>query len=128
MKKQLPSQVDEKKTSNLSILHSALLYIQSLKRKERELEHEMERLAREKIAAQQRLNGLKKEIASQYDNFDFSAILGEQSPSSTVENSGETKMQEVSSPSPTPPPPTERVTVPQLPKQQPVPNGVKEVS
>ncbi|KAF2885448.1 hypothetical protein ILUMI_20728 [Ignelater luminosus] len=48
LKKQLPSQVDEKKTSNLSILHSALLYIQSLKRKERELEHEMERLAREK--------------------------------------------------------------------------------
>ncbi|CAG9853527.1 unnamed protein product [Phyllotreta striolata] len=77
LKKQLPSRQDEKKPSNLSILHSALRYIQALKRKERELEHEMERLAREKISAQQRLAVLKKDIMSHYDNIDFSKILPE---------------------------------------------------
>ncbi|KAJ8916610.1 hypothetical protein NQ315_000255 [Exocentrus adspersus] len=77
LKKQLPATQDEKKTSNLSILHSALRYIQTLKRKERELEHEMERLAREKISAQQRLAVLKKEISSHYDNVDFSKLLPE---------------------------------------------------
>ncbi|KAJ8935185.1 hypothetical protein NQ314_012941 [Rhamnusium bicolor] len=75
LKKQLPATQDEKKTSNLSILHSALRYIQTLKRKERELEHEMERLAREKINAQQRLAVLKKDISSHYDNVDFSKLL-----------------------------------------------------
>lgn len=34
-----------------------------LRRKERECEHEMERLAREKIASQQRLAALKREIS-----------------------------------------------------------------
>ncbi|KAF5292648.1 hypothetical protein FQR65_LT11200 [Abscondita terminalis] len=77
LKKQLPAQADEKKTSNLSILHSALRYIQSLKRKERELEHEMERLAREKITAQQRLAVLKKEIVVQCDNVDLNVLLPE---------------------------------------------------
>lgn len=77
LKKQLPQTQDEKKTSNLSILHSALRCIQSLKRKERELEHEMERLARDKIAAQQKLAVLKKDIASHFDNVDFSKILPE---------------------------------------------------
>ncbi|XP_023019853.2 uncharacterized protein [Leptinotarsa decemlineata] len=77
LKKQLPSTQDEKKTSNLSILHSALRYIQTLKRKERELEHEMERLAREKISAQQRLAVLKKDISSHFDNVDFSKLLPE---------------------------------------------------
>nr|CAH7717914.1 unnamed protein product [Callosobruchus chinensis] len=76
LKKQIPSQED-KKTSNLSILHSAFRYIQTLKRKERELEHEMERLAREKISHQQRLAILKKEISSHYDNVDFSKLLPE---------------------------------------------------
>jgi hypothetical protein len=80
LKKQLPQTQDEKKTSNLSILHSALRCIQSLKRKERELEHEMENLAREKIAAQQRLALLKKEISSHYDNVDFAKILPESVP------------------------------------------------
>ncbi|CAG9821422.1 unnamed protein product [Phaedon cochleariae] len=87
LKKQLPASQDEKKTSNLSILHSALRYIQTLKRKERELEHEMERLAREKITSQQRLAVLKKEISSRYDNVDFSKLLPEMaspSPSSSL--------------------------------------------
>ncbi|XP_023312467.1 max-binding protein MNT-like, partial [Anoplophora glabripennis] len=88
LKKQLPSTQDEKKTSNLSILHSALRYIQTLKRKERELEHEMERLAREKISAQQRLAVLKKEISSHYDNVDFSKLLPDVVPS--MQNGGGT--------------------------------------
>ncbi|XP_057671510.1 max-binding protein MNT-like [Diorhabda carinulata] len=81
LKKQLPTTQDEKKPSNLSILHSALRYIQTLKRKERELEHEMERLARKKIIAKQRLAVLKKDM-SHYDNIDISKILpeGDSSP------------------------------------------------
>lgn len=42
----------------------ALHWSQVLRRKERECEHEMERLAREKIAAQQRLAALKREVTS----------------------------------------------------------------
>lgn len=63
LKRQLPTTPDDKKTSNLSILGSAIRYIQVLRRKERDCEHEMERLAREKIAAQQRLSALKREIS-----------------------------------------------------------------
>ncbi|KAK7871748.1 hypothetical protein R5R35_014018 [Gryllus longicercus] len=77
LKRQLPQAQDEKKSSNLSILHSALRYIQTLRRKEREFEHEMERLAREKIAAQQRLANLKKELSAQWDHLDFGALLPE---------------------------------------------------
>lgn len=87
LKKHLPSQQDEKKTSNLSILHSALRYIQTLKRKERELEHEMERLAREKIAAQQRLAVLKKDISAHYDNVDFSKLLPDIVPATPTSSS-----------------------------------------
>lgn len=89
LKKQLPPPQDDKKTSNLTILHSALRHIQQLRRKERDLEHEMERLAREKIAAQQRLVALKKEISTHYDIVDFSKILPEvitASPSATCTN------------------------------------------
>ncbi|KPJ15949.1 Max-binding protein MNT [Papilio machaon] len=63
LKRQLPATSDDKKTSNLSILGSAIRYIQVLRRKERECEHEMERLAREKIAAQQRLAALRREVS-----------------------------------------------------------------
>ncbi|OWR54821.1 max binding protein mnt [Danaus plexippus plexippus] len=63
LKRQLPAAGDDKKTSNLSILGSAIRYIQVLRRKERECEHEMERLAREKIAAQQRLAALRRDAA-----------------------------------------------------------------
>ncbi|KAJ9574531.1 hypothetical protein L9F63_008304, partial [Diploptera punctata] len=75
LKRQLPVTQDEKKSSNLSILHSALRHIQTLRRKEREFEHEMERLAREKIAAQQRLAMLKKELSAQWDHIDFNTLL-----------------------------------------------------
>ncbi|XP_015597098.1 mucin-3B isoform X2 [Cephus cinctus] len=78
LKRQLPSQ-DEKKSSNLSILHAAIKHIQAQRKKERDYEHEMERLAREKIAAQQRLAALKKELAATWDHIDFNTLLPEQS-------------------------------------------------
>ncbi|KAF8792167.1 Max-binding protein MNT like protein [Argiope bruennichi] len=68
LKKQLPN-MDDRKTSNLSILRNAIRFIQNLKRKERESEHELERLAREKISFQQRLSTLKKEVANHLDAY-----------------------------------------------------------
>ncbi|CAG9772721.1 unnamed protein product [Ceutorhynchus assimilis] len=99
LKKQLPANGDEKKTSNLSILHSALKYIQILKRRERDYEHEMERLAREKITHQQRLATLKKD--SHFDNVDFSKLIPEipSSTTSITQNGGKIEYM-ASSPSP----------------------------
>ena len=51
--------------------------MQALRRKEREYEHEMERLAREKITAQQRLGLLKKELSATWEHIDFSTLLPE---------------------------------------------------
>ncbi|XP_034936787.1 mucin-5AC-like isoform X2 [Chelonus insularis] len=79
LKKQLPAQ-DEKKSSNLSILHAAIRHIQALRRKERDYEHEMEKLAREKIASQQRVAVLKRELSATWDHIDFSTLLQEQTP------------------------------------------------
>lgn len=75
LKKQIPMTPDEKKTSNLSILGAAIRHIQTLKRKEREYEHEMERLAKEKISAQNRILCLKREL-QQWD-IDISKFLPE---------------------------------------------------
>ncbi|CAN7937585.1 unnamed protein product [Ixodes hexagonus] len=83
LKRQLPN-MDDRKTSNLTILRGALRYITSLKRREREYEHEMERLAREKIAAQQRLAVLKKDLSLQLDYLDMSAILPDQDNETTT--------------------------------------------
>nr|XP_033337808.1 putative uncharacterized protein DDB_G0282129 isoform X1 [Megalopta genalis] len=83
LKRQLPQQ-DEKKSSNLSILHAAIRHIQTLRRKERDCEHEMERLAREKIAAQQKLLALKKELSATWDHIDFNTLLPEQSSATDV--------------------------------------------
>ncbi|XP_036393476.1 max-binding protein MNT [Megalops cyprinoides] len=74
LKKNIPT-VEEKKTSNLSVLRSALRYIQTLKRKEKEYEHEMERLAREKIATQQRLAELRKELSQCLDVLEIERVL-----------------------------------------------------
>ncbi|XP_060743943.1 max-binding protein MNT [Tachysurus vachellii] len=74
LKKNIPN-VDEKKTSNLSVLRSALRYIQTLKRKEKEYEHEMERLAREKISIQQRLSELKNELSQRMDIIEVERLL-----------------------------------------------------
>lgn len=83
LKRQLPVYANEKKASNLSILHSALCYIQALKRREIELEHEMEQLAREKIAHQQKLVVLKKEVQAQCDSIDITTLL-DVSPATTI--------------------------------------------
>ncbi|XP_049581435.1 max-binding protein MNT [Syngnathus scovelli] len=74
LKKNIPN-IDEKKTSNLSVLRSALRYIQTLKRKEKEYEHEMERLAREKIATQQHLEDLKNELSQWMDVVEIERVL-----------------------------------------------------
>ncbi|XP_041850456.1 max-binding protein MNT [Melanotaenia boesemani] len=74
LKKNIPN-IDEKKTSNLSVLRSALRYIQTLKRKEKEYEHDMERLAREKIATQQRLAELKNELSQWMDAIEIDRVL-----------------------------------------------------
>ncbi|XP_061595704.1 MAX network transcriptional repressor b isoform X2 [Cololabis saira] len=74
LKKNVPN-VDEKKTSNLSVLRSALRYIQTLKRKEKEYEHDMERLAREKISMQQRLAELKNELGQSMDVMEIERVL-----------------------------------------------------
>uniref|UniRef100_A0A3Q1FRH2 Max-binding protein MNT n=1 Tax=Acanthochromis polyacanthus TaxID=80966 RepID=A0A3Q1FRH2_9TELE len=74
LKKNIPN-IDEKKTSNLSVLRSALRYIQTLKRKEKEYEHDMERLAREKIATQQRLSELKNELSQWMDVIEIDRVL-----------------------------------------------------
>ncbi|KAF3692818.1 Max-binding protein MNT Myc antagonist MNT [Channa argus] len=74
LKKNIPN-IDEKKTSNLSVLRSALRYIQTLKRKEKEYEHDMERLAREKIATQQQLAELKNELSQWMDVIEIDRVL-----------------------------------------------------
>lgn len=48
-----------------------------LKRKEREFEHEMERLAKEKIAKQQQIILLRRELSAHIDNFDSTIILND---------------------------------------------------
>ena len=59
--------------SNLKSFHEFPLEFQFLKRKERELEHEMERLAKEKIASQNKMLCLKREF-TQWD-IDFTKLL-----------------------------------------------------
>jgi len=44
----------------------------------------MERLAREKIAAQQRLVALKKELNATWDHIDINSLLLEQNPGTDV--------------------------------------------
>lgn len=48
---------------------------QTLKRKEKEYEHDMERLAREKIATQQRLAELKNEVGQWMDVMEIDRLL-----------------------------------------------------
>lgn len=74
LKKNIPN-IEEKKTSNLSVLRSALRYIQTLKRKEKEYEHDMERLAREKIATQQHLAELKNDLSQWMEVMEIERLL-----------------------------------------------------
>lgn len=66
------------------IANQNFLFLKILKRKEREYEHDMERLAREKIAFQQRLSMLKKDLASQLDHIDVSAIPDDENETTTT--------------------------------------------
>ncbi|XP_013860752.1 max-binding protein MNT [Austrofundulus limnaeus] len=99
LKKNVPN-IDEKKTSNLSVLRSALRYIQTLKRKEKEYEHDMERLAREKIATQQRLAELKNELSQWMDVVEIDRVLRqtaqpeEDQASTSTASEGEDAMEE----------------------------------
>lgn len=92
LKRQLPTCQEEKKCSNLSILHAANRYISALKRKERDYEHEMERLAREKISAQQRLATLKKDLAAQWDHIDINALYPDCTDSALAEMSARVRL------------------------------------
>ncbi|CAN9501109.1 unnamed protein product [Ophioblennius macclurei] len=132
LKKNVPN-VDEKKTSNLSVLRSALRYIQTLKRKEKEYEHEMERLAREKIATQQRLAELKNELSQCMDVMEIDRVLrqtiqpeDDQASTSTASEGEENFDQDVDEdapapPPPAPPPPSLPPTTASLPKPPPPP-------
>ncbi|XP_041348977.1 uncharacterized protein LOC121368351 [Gigantopelta aegis] len=62
LKKQIPF-MEDKKTSNLSVLRGSLKYIQNLKRKEKEYEHELQHLAQEKSRLRDRIKQLKMELA-----------------------------------------------------------------
>ncbi|XP_065218642.1 RNA polymerase II elongation factor Ell-like isoform X2 [Planococcus citri] len=93
LKSQVPAIQDEKKPSNLTILRTAIRYVQILRRREQELETELERLAREKIINQQRLTTLKKELTAQWDHIDFNSLLPESvesKPNGNIENGGGT--------------------------------------
>nr|XP_015817033.2 LOW QUALITY PROTEIN: max-binding protein MNT [Nothobranchius furzeri] len=112
LKKNVPN-VDEKKTSNLSVLRSALRYIQTLKRKEKEYEHEMERLAREKISTQQRLAELKNELSQCMDVMEIDRVLrqtiqpeDDQASTSTASEGEDNYEQEMDEDAPAPPVPT----------------------
>ncbi|XP_031136528.1 MAX network transcriptional repressor b isoform X1 [Sander lucioperca] len=112
LKKNVPN-VDEKKTSNLSVLRSALRYIQTLKRKEKEYEHEMERLAREKIATQQRLTELKNELSQCMDVIEIDRVLrqtmqpeDDQASTSTASEGEDNFEQDIDEDFPAPPAPT----------------------
>lgn len=61
LKKQIP-QLEEKKTSNLSVLRGSLKLIQTLKRKERENELELQKLAQEKSRLRDRFDHLQNEL------------------------------------------------------------------
>lgn len=116
LKKQLPRTPDERKASNLSILHAAINYIRSLKKLEQEYEHEMERLARIKIQHQQNYTQLKKEIG----DIDVSTQIPELH---NALHNVEVKVE----PSEIVPPP-DKIPLPRVSSCQPHVNGIKEVS
>lgn len=48
---------------------------QILRKREEELENELERLAKEKIVNQQRMTTLKKELSAQWDHINFNSLI-----------------------------------------------------
>ncbi|XP_034062405.1 MAX network transcriptional repressor b isoform X2 [Gymnodraco acuticeps] len=124
LKKNVPN-VDEKKTSNLSVLRSALRYIQTLKRKEKEYEHEMERLAREKISTQQRLAELKNELSQCMDVMEIDRVLrqtiqpeDDQASTSTASEGEDNFEQDIDDDDPAPPAPPSLSKSPVIHAQQ----------
>ncbi|KAL3856833.1 hypothetical protein ACJMK2_011546 [Sinanodonta woodiana] len=95
LKKQIPN-MEDKRTSNLSILRGSLRYVQTLKRKEKEYEQEMQRLAREKIMLQERLDTLKSELAKM--NIDVDLKVWTQNSIPDDDNSSYTTVTESGSP------------------------------
>ncbi|XP_064612747.1 max-binding protein MNT-like [Liolophura sinensis] len=77
LKYQVPS-IQDKKTSNLTILRGALRYIQVLRRKEKDFEQEMQKWALEKIALQQRIQGLKSDLNKMNIEFDLDLWVSNQ--------------------------------------------------
>lgn len=59
---------------NNNILFCFDCHLQQLKRKEKENEHEMERLAKEKIAKQEKLKLLRHQISTRFDNMHSTTI------------------------------------------------------
>jgi hypothetical protein len=59
-----------------------------LKRKEREYEHEMERLAREKISLQQKIASLKKDMLGKWDHVDWQSIVPDDAEVGTESSNG----------------------------------------
>ncbi|KAJ4930277.1 hypothetical protein JOQ06_019283 [Pogonophryne albipinna] len=124
LKKNVPN-VDEKKTSNLSVLRSALRYIQTLKRKEKEYEHEVERLAREKISTQQRLAELKNELSQCMDVMEIDRVLrqtiqpeDDQASTSTASEGEDNFEQDIDDDDPAPPAPPSLSKAPVIHGQQ----------
>ncbi|KAK3606503.1 hypothetical protein CHS0354_041454 [Potamilus streckersoni] len=95
LKKQIPN-MEDKRTSNLSILRGSLRYVQTLKRKEKEYEQEMQRLAREKIMLQERMDTLKSELAKM--NIDVDLKIWTQNSVPDDENSSYSTVTESGSP------------------------------
>lgn len=60
-----------------------------LKRKEREYEHEMERLAKEKIAKQQQILTLRRELSLHIDSFDSTIMLTDSEVGNSIRERGE---------------------------------------
>lgn len=74
LKKSIPS-LEDRRTSNLGILRGSLRYIQTLRRKEREHESEMQKLASEKIGLQGKIQALKGELQKMNIEVDLNAWM-----------------------------------------------------
>lgn len=64
-----------------------------LKRKEREYEHEMERLAKDKIAKQQQIITLRRELSLHIDNYDSTIMLTDSEIGNSIRERGECQQQ-----------------------------------
>nr|XP_058963908.1 max dimerization protein 3-like [Pocillopora verrucosa] len=78
LKKEVPS-LEDKKTSNLNILRSALKHIQTLKKRERDFEAERDLLKVSNSTSKQRLLALKNELILQQELFKASSQGGNNS-------------------------------------------------